>query len=553
MAITLEQLRPRKENFIPDLVAGLTAAVVSIPDSIASAVLAGVNPAYAFNSIMVGSPIGALFTSSEFMNVSLTSAMMITVGSSLASFSDQELLPALVTLTILVGMLQLVFGFLKLGSLTKFISNAVMTGFLTGLAILIILGQLGDFTGYDSNAPGTVGRTVDLIIHPSGVDPAILAIGALTILTIVLLNRTLLKNFSIVFALIIASGAVLILGWETVELVGDTADVSGGLPTFALPNLELIPSLIIPAFSIALISLIQGAGVGQATPNLDGNYPDESGDFVGQGAANVATGFFSGLPVGGSLSATALNLSAGARSRWTNIFSGFIFAILIILFGGLVEYAAMAAIAAILIVAGFQTIDSEDFSQVWQTGWGSRLAMIITLVATLLIPIQYAVILGVFLSLLVYIGTSAMEVHIVELIPVKGGLEERPAPEKLESNRVTLLDIYGSLYFAAANTMEDNLPQANAARRAVVILRLRGRESIGSTFGEALERYNKTLIENGGKLMLCGVTEKVYQQFQKTNLIELLGDENIFPDSTILLYSCRQAFKAGERWLNEIQ
>jgi len=443
-------------------------------------------------------------------------------------------------------------GLLKLGSITRFISNAVMTGFLTGLAVLIILGQFGDLTGYDSQAGKTLGKTFDLLLHPTGIDPASTAIGLITLLVIVLLNHTRLRNFSLVLALFIASALVMILGWSSVEVVGDIAEISGGLPRLALPDLSLVPKLIVPALSVGIIGLIQGAGVSQGVPNSDGTYPDASGDFAGQGIANTVTGFFSGLPVGGSLGGTSVNLSSGAKSRWSNIFTGIFFAIIILLFGNLVELAAMPAVAAILVYAGYGIIDAEDIKQVHDTHWGSRLVMIVTFLSTLILPIQYAILLGVVLSILFYVITSATEVRITEMVYTEDGyFEEHPAPEELPSGKVTLLVFRGSLYFAGAYTVEDKLPSELTAEHAVVIFRLRGRVKIGSTFIEVLERYSAALGKNGGKLMLSGVDAKIYDQLEKTGMIELLGEENIFPDSSKLLYSSKQALKAANAWLGK--
>jgi SulP family sulfate permease len=536
MSTLVERIKPKPKNMVSDLTAGLTNAVVNIPDSIAAAILAGVNPTYAFNAIMVGTPIGALFTSSQFMQVAPTSALMIVVGSSLTGISEVMILPAIVTLAVMVGIFQLTLGLLKLGSITRFISNAVMTGFLTGLAVLIILGQFGDFTGYDSQAGNTLGKTFDLLLHPKGIDPASTAIGVFALLLIVLFNHTRLRNFSLVLALLIASALVEILGWSSVEVVGDIAEISGGLPRFALPNLSLVPKLIVPALSVGIIGLIQGAGVSQGVPNSDGTYPDASGDFSGQGIANTVSGLFSGLPVGGSLGGTSVNLSSGAKSRWSNIFTGVFFAIIILLFGNLVELAAMPAVAAILIYAGY----------------GSRLVMIVTFLSTLILPIQYAILLGVVLSILFYVITSAGEVRIMELVQTEDGyFEEHPAPEELPSDTVTLLVFRGSLYFAGAYTVEDQLPSALTAKHTIVIFRMRGRVKIGSTFVEVVERYSAALQKNGGKLMLSGVGEKIYKQLDDTEMIELLGEENIFPDSSKLLYSSKQALKAAKEWLDE--
>lgn len=142
----------KTKNLPADLVSGAVGALIAIPDAIAAALLAGVNPTNVFNSLMTGSPVGSLLTGSQFMNIAPTSAMMLAVADALVDFDDSQMLSALFTLTLMVGLFQLVLGLLKLGKFTQFISNTVMIGFLTGVAVLVILGQLGDLTGYDSES-----------------------------------------------------------------------------------------------------------------------------------------------------------------------------------------------------------------------------------------------------------------------------------------------------------------------------------------------------------------------------------------------------------------
>jgi SulP family sulfate permease len=550
----IERFKPKSKNLVPDAIAGFTNAVVNIPDSIAAAVLAGVNPTYAFNAIMVGTPVGALFTSSEFMSLGPTSAMMLTVGTALAAYSADTALTAMVTLTILVGVIMLIMGLLKLGSITRFISNSVMVGFLTGLAVLIILGQLGDLTGLYSDESGTLTRTWDLLLHPTEIDPQTTAIGLLTLLIIILLGRTKVRNFSLVLALVITSALVVFLDWDSVEVVGDLGDISGGLPDLTLPDLSLVLALIPPALAVGMIGLIQAAGVSQGIPNPNGNYPDASGDFRGQGIANLATGLLSGLPVGGSLGGTGVVMGAGARSRWANIFTGIFFAILILLFGNLVELAAMPAVAAILIYVGYEIIDPVEIMQVWDTSWAARLVMIFTFLVTLVLSIQAAVLLAVVLSFLFHLVSSASNVRVVELVQdEQGDFEVQEPPEELPDYKTTLLTFRGGRFFAAAYKMGDLLPSAIKAQRAVAIIRLRGKDSIGSTFIQIMERYSAALQKNGGKLMFSGVSENVYDQLEKTEMIELLGEENVFPDSSKLLYSSKQALNAANAWLESVE
>jgi SulP family sulfate permease len=322
-------------------------AIVAIPDAIASALLAGVNPIHGFNALMMGVPVGSLFTSSEFMNIGLTAAMMMAVADGLVGIDSGSIVTALVTLSIMIGLFQILLGWFKLGEFTRFISNAVMIGFLTGLATVLILGQLGDLTGYESEYSNKVMQAIDLLLHPTGIDVATTLVGLGTILLILLLERTRLRNYSLAIAVLLASIAVGVLNLDSVELVGDTNEIVGAIPMPALPDLSMVRALLLPAVAIGVLGLIQSAGITQTVPNPDGEYPDPSGDFKGQGVANVVSGFFQGLPMGGSLGGTSIILTAGAKSRWANVFMGLLVGVFVLLFANQVEKVAIPVMGGI--------------------------------------------------------------------------------------------------------------------------------------------------------------------------------------------------------------
>jgi SulP family sulfate permease len=268
--------------------------------------------------------------------------------------------------------------------------------------------------------------------------------------------------------------------------------------------------------------------------------------------ANVAAGTFQGIPIGGSASSTALNTSAGAKSRWSNIFSGFILMLGVILLGGLIEQIPMSALSALLVIAGFRSINVGRVLTVGQTSTTALTVMTITFLATLFLPVQQAVFLGVGISFLLTVVGSSDRVYVREIVLKEGELpEERNAPKKLQSNELTILLPYGSLFFAGARNLEASLPDADRARRAVVILALRSYHEVGSTFISVVRRYATTIQENGGKFMLSGVTKEVYKQLEKTGTIKALGEENVFRASRKLFESSLLAVQAGRAWLGE--
>src|SRR5512136_5202 len=513
-----------------DLSAGLTKSIDSVTGGMANAVLAGVNPVYGLYTVLAATPIGALFTSSVYMNIDSTGAIAATAGSMLVIYPTEQRPAALAVLTLLVGVYMLAAGLLKLGFLTRFISNAVLRGFLTGIGVNIILGQLGDFTGYSSEYSNKVVKAIDTALHLNQINLQIFLVGVVTVVLIVVLDRVRYVNkVSLLIGLVVASALVPLLNLTTVPLVSSLGAMPESLPRPVLPDLAFIPGLIAPAFALTIIALAQSAGISQAYTNPDGKYPNPSQDFTGQGAANLAGALVQGLPAGGSLGGTAMLVKGGAQSRWANIFAGLISAILILMFGAAIGKIALSALAGLLMVVGFQTIKFREINKIARTSTRARWLMIATFVATLIVPLQWAIFFGVAASFVAFAYREAETTTIVELIALEGSVPiEQPAPAVLPSNKVTLLYAYGSLFFAGARNLEEDLPQADETRHAVVMLSLRGHAELGSTFIGVLERYARALQAHGNTLMLVSVTPAAYEQLKDTECLQVLGVENVF-------------------------
>jgi SulP family sulfate permease len=552
-------LKPDRKSLFSDLVAALTFSVVNVPQAMGDALLATVNPVLGIFTLMVAAPVGAIFNSSVFMNVSSTGALSVATGVVLMDFPDGQKLQALAVLVLLVGLIQLLAGVLRLGFLTRFVSNAVMTGFLNGVAVLIILGQLGNLTGYQSPFSNRVAQALDLALRFNQVNVWITIIGALTLgLIVALLWVKPLQRFAFIIAIAVATALLVILsrnpdsGFSVVPAVGDIASIPRALPQLLMPDLSLFPALALPALSLAVIGLVQGAGVSQGIPNPDGRYPDVSRDFLGQGAANLATGLVGGIPAGGSVSGTALIMGAGGRSRWANIFVGFFVTAIVLLAAPLVELVPMPALGALLVVAGFQGLRMPQALVVWRTGTISRAVMVATFIATLAIPLQFAVLFGVALSAALHVLRQSNKVVVTQWVLQPQGFPiEQPAPARLPSNQLTLLQVYGSLFFAAAKNLEEMLPKADGAERAVLAISLRGKSEIGSTFMTVLKRYGESLRARGNKLMLVGVDPAVRNQLARTGMLQTLGEENVFVATPQLGAALNQAVAAAEAWLRQ--
>jgi SulP family sulfate permease len=536
-----------------DATAGLVLGVQSVPDGLATGLLAGVNPMAGLYGYMVGTLGGALSTSSTFMAVQGTGAMAMLIADVDALARSDDPSRALVTLSVLTGAVMLLAGLLRLGSMLRFVSNAVMVGFINAVGVNIVLGQLANLTGYAAEGPNRVVRAIVTVLSPASLDGRTLVIGMATIALIVLLERTPLRSLGLVVAVLVTSAAAHWLGWTQVATLDDLGVALDGLPSPELPLLGSVPALIIPAVALAFVGLVQGAGISANFPNPDGTYPDASRDFVGQGVANVASGVLSGMPVGGSVSASALNKEAGARSRWSLVIASGVMGVVVVAFGGVVGAVAMPALAGLLMLIGVRTIKPADLQSVWRTGPVQKAVLAVTFVLTMVIPLQYAVLAGVGLSVLLHVVRQSNQVTIRRRVrDDEGHLVEVDPPTELPAGEVVVLQPYGSLFFAAAPVFAAALPSVGAASTgSVVILRLRGRSDLGTTFMDTLRRYAEELQGAGSTLMIVSANERIIEQLAITGITAVIGEHHVYPSDERVGATIARAEADAARWVEQ--
>ena len=527
--------RPSGSDLRSDAAAGLVLGVESVPDGLASGLLAGVNPLAGLYGYLFGMVGAAALTSSTFMAVQATGAMALVVGDvDLASRDDPE--RALFTLAVLTGVVMVLAGVFRAGTLIRFVPTAVMTGFVTAVGVNIILGQLSNLTGYDAVGSNRVTRTIDLLLHPGRVDPATLTVGVLTGIGILLLTRTRLRSLGMVLAVVLGSALAAVLNDLAgdaeggIALVRDIAAIPRSLPGPTLPVLRDIGFLLLPALSLAFVGLVQGAAVSAGVPNLDGRPADTSRDFVGQGAGNLVAGIFQGMPVGGSMSASALVVAGGARTRMSLVFAGGVMALVILLLADLVGHVAMPALAALLITVGAGAIKPAQVQSVTRTGGLQTAVMAVTFGLTLLIPLQYAVLTGVGMAIVLHVAQQSNRLTVRRLeFASDGRIRETEPPSSVPPETVVVLQPYGSLFFASAPLFRAQLPAVSGpCRGTVVILRLRGIDQLGLSLIDVVRAYARDLIAAGGSLKIVISSDNVERQLSVEGVTDLIGEANVY-------------------------
>lgn len=543
--------RDRWGGFSPrDISAGLINAVVSVPDGLACGALAGVNPVFGLYTSTVAPTVGGFLQSAQLMQIATTSASAITAAQALAAYPAAAREAALVLLVLLTGAFLALFGVLRAGRLIRFVSHAVMTGFLIGVAVVLILDQLGPLLGLHPGPGNEMAQAGELATSLGQASLPTIAVGLGTILISLLLARTPAARWSSIIALAIPTVAVALWGSGAVATVADESPIPLGLPAPQLPDLGLLSfDLVFAAFAIAVIVALQGAGVSQTLKNPDGRPISPSRDMIAQGAANAAAGLFSGIPAGGSVGQTALNLSVGARSRWSAILHGAWMLVFLVSLGGLVGAVPMAVLAALMILAGISAIDWREARSIWNVGGSARWAILVTFGATLITSIPQAVAAGVVLTITFHLLSSAREVNIRAVVDEGGHMFEADPPTMLESNAVTVLNVYGSLFFAGARTLGEKLPRPGDARSPAVVLRLRGHQSVGATLIDVLDEYADALAAVGGRLYLTGLDPAVDRQLRRSGKLAIETDVYLLPEEPQLGASTDKAVAMAGEWL----
>ena len=286
---------------------------------------------------------------------------------------------------------------------------------------------------------------------------------------------------------------------------------------------------MIPAASLAFVGLVQGAGISAVYGTADGRRADVSRDFVGQGVANVACAVTGGMPVGGSASASAINTAAGARTRLAPMIAALVMAVVVLVFGSAVGYLAMPALAGLLILVGVRTVKPDDLTSVWKAGMVQRAVLVVTFALTMLVPLQYAVLIGVGVSVVLHVVQQSNQVVVKQRITSAEGhvIEVEPA-RVVPAGQVVVLQPYGSLFFASAPVFEAALPRVEAgSRRSVVIVRLRGHVDLGTTFVDVLARYAAQLAQVGSRLVIVSVDSRVVRQLSVGGVTDIIGPDNV--------------------------
>lgn len=523
-----------RQTFRADMTAALTVAAVSVPQCMAYAIIAGVHPKYGLYASILPVVIAALWGSSRYLVAGPTNAISMVLFSTLAHVSVGGVLIASMPeevrmgyvfgIALLTGFIQIAMGLARLGELVNFISHSVMVGFTAGAALLIGSGQIKNLLGINypagSNFFLQIGGGVQAL--PEAHMPS-LAMGCATILCVVLLRRRWPRLPVSFIAITLAALAswLLDLGNHGVRLVGAMPQE---LPPLSLPasfDVQVVRDLFFPAMAIALLGAVESLAIGKSMASARGQQMDGSQELIAQGLGNVAAGLTSGIPGCGSFSRSAVNTKSGAKTTFAAAFAGIYTLIFMLLLAPFVSYIPMPALAGILFVIVAGMFDTEGISLCWKATRIDRAVLLCTFAGTLLLNLEQAVLLGVILSLVLFLFKVSHP--RVTLLPLNDALL-RPYAWVQRCKGLSVYMVEGTLFFGAISDLENRLRMQDSRDCKVIVLHLARVFWVDASGVHALEQFVERCHARSIPLVLVVGNQNVEEILQRTGLLAHLGE-----------------------------
>ncbi|WP_455208911.1 SulP family inorganic anion transporter [Kaarinaea lacus] len=529
-----------KQSFRSDFTAGIVGAFVVLPQGVAFAAIAGMPPEYGLYAGMLPAIVAALWGSSWHLVSGPTTAASIVLFSTLSNLADPgsvEYVRLALTLTFMVGVIQFAMGLARLGTLVNFISHSVVIGFTAGAAILIAVNQLKHFFGI-SLPRGT--HFYEIIVNLfTRIDQAniyILTVGVVTLVTGLLTKRYLRKIPYMIVAMLVGSVLAVILdsifGHDKTGIVTVGA-LPASLPPLSAPDFSLstIKELAPAALAATLFALVEAVSIAQSLAIKSGQHLDGNQEFMGQGLSNLAGSFFSGYVATGSFNRSGVNYEAGAKTPLAAVFAGGLLVIIVLFVAPYASYLPNAAMAAILFLVAWGLIDFHHIKRILKHSRTESSILITTFFATLLLELEFAIFLGVMLSLVLYLHrTSRPKIYARVPDPRLPHRKFNTDSTMPECPQLKLVRIDGSLFFGAISHVRDTFStfeQHNPGQKNMLLL-AQGINFVDLAGAEFLEDEAERRQKMGGKLFLYRVKEGVCQELRKDKALDTIGQENIF-------------------------
>ena len=520
MTITYNLTRARQ-----DLLAGVTVAAISLPQAMAYALIAGIDPRYGLYSAIVVTAVASCLGSSSHLINGPTNAISLVVFSALAVFDPDarfDAYQATFLLGIMVGSLQILIAVFRLGDLTRYISESIVIGFMAGAGFLVALTQTANILGVKDKGTGndqvlvriwhTVTQPAPINYHALGITVVTIAL-ALGLRAIV--RRFRLPQLDMLLALIVVAAVVAELGWSIPDAAGKTAvsvvgSVPASLPSFHVPEIkfEWFRQLSDGVLAIAFLGLLEALAIAKSIAHHTRQKLDYNRQCLAEGMANLVGGFFQCLPGSGSLTRSAINYQAGAATRASGLFAAGTVAVVVLVFAPLARYVPKAALAGLLVVTAARLIDWKRMSYALRASRYDAGLLLVTALSAIFISVESSILIGVALSILLFIP-RASRLKGTELVVSAEGVVRERIPADKPATGLIISDLEGELFFGAAPELDQHLAELWRAIRdqgaKYIILRVKRTRNPDMVCMERIEHFLRETQREGVTVVLCGI------------------------------------------------
>ena len=533
-----------RETLRADALAGLVGAAIVLPQGVAFATLAGMPPQYGLYAAMVPAVIAALFGSSWHLVSGPTNVISIVIFASLSPVAEPgsaDYIRLVLTLTFLVGVMQLAMGLARMGILVNFVSHTVIIGFTAGAACLIFTAQLGNFFGLDIARGASFPETLaHFVSNLDDVNPYVTAVGAATLLTGIAARRYLAQFPYMIVAMVV--GTVLALALDALfgreaTRIATVGALPAALPTLSTPDLSptTLKNTLPVALAVTLLALTEAVSIARALALKSGQRIDANQEFIGQGLSNIAGSFFSAYASSGSFNRSGANQEAGARTPLAAIFSVPILILILFAVGPLVAYLPLAVMGAILFLVAYGLFDLYHIRNILRTSRQETVVLLATFVAAIFADLEFAIYAGVLLSLMLYL-TRTSRPMILDVKP-------DPAPDSYhytadsglpDCPQLKMVRVNGSIFFGAVDHVQRELEEIDELnpRQKHVLIVASGINFIDVAGAEMLAAEARRRRRLGGGLYFYRLKDTPRALLERGGYMKDIGWENVFSVKT---------------------
>ncbi len=543
-----------KETLRADLIAGLTGAVIVLPQGVAFAIIAGLPPQYGLYTAMITPIVAALFGSSRHLISGPTTAISIVVFSSISGHAQPgtpEFVSLALTLTFLAGVYQFAFGLARMGMVVNFVSHTVVVGFTAGAAILIATSQM-------KNVLGISVQRGESFIHTwmnlwDGIGSFNIYVFAVAITTLVLAIgiKRIKPRFPNLLLALIVGGVVSYLIDGAANGVSVVGEIPAQLPPFSSPTFSFaaIKMLAPEAFAVALLGLIEAVSISRSIAAKSHQRIDSNQEFVGQGLSNIVGSFFSSYAGSGSFTRSGVNYASGAKTPISAIFAAVILMVVVLLVAPLTAYLPLAAMGGVILVVALNLIDIKQIKHVLVSSKSESTILLTTFFSTLFLDLEFAIYLGVLVSLVIFLARTSFP-EIVTLAPDvdhrynKHILTDVTIKPLTQCPKLKIVRVDMSIYFGSLNHIEKKLYDISDKQGVHHILIIgAGINLVDLSGSEMLLHLAEHLEEKGGGLYFCNLKPGVYQSMAKAHLIRDIKNWHFFDEKKLALETLRRLFR----------